>query len=190
MMNRTFKVSGIALGVALATAAASAAGGGIPYRKVADMLHLVMSSDRTVYTRMVVQRLTVDEEVITASEHFDDDVALPLPAQMFRFGAELVSDESEDFSYSLLSLHPINKKNGPGTEVEQQGLRHVADNPDENFYGEEELGGERYFTAVYPDVAVAEACVNCHNHHPDSPRDDLEVGDVMGGVVIRIPMDG
>ena len=42
---------------------------------------------------------------------------------------------------------------------------------------------------MYADVAVAEACVDCHNYHKDSPRSDFEVGDVMGAVVIRIPMD-
>ena len=116
------------------------------------------------------------------------DLALPLPAQMFRFGAEAVADETEDFSYSLLSLHPINKKNGPGTDLEQQGLQHVMDN-EESFYDEEELGGQRYFAAVYPDFAVSEACVDCHNNHKDSPRTDIELGDVIGGVVIRIPME-
>ena len=108
---------------------------------------------------------------------------------LFRFGAERVMDETDEFSYSLLSLSPINKKRGPGTEAEKEGLQYVVDNPGENFYGEEDLGGDRYFTAVYADVAVVEACVNCHNNHKDSPRTDLEVGEVMGGVVIRLPMD-
>ncbi len=184
------RTSAITAGLAVAVATASgAAAEGIPIQKVADMLYRVMSADREVYTRMVVQRLTVDRNVLTASEHFEDDAALPLPSQMFRFGAERVMDETEDFSYALLSLHPINRKNGPGTKLERKGLEHVAENPGENFYGEEELGGESYFTAVYPDYAVVEACVACHNNHKDSPRTDLRVGDVMGGVVIRIPMD-
>ena len=85
-------------------------------------------------------------------------------------------DKSEDLSYSLLSLHPINKKNGPGTELEREGLEFVVDNPGEHFYGEEELGGEGYFTAVYADYTVAEACPLCHNDHKDSPRRDIEVG--------------
>ncbi len=161
---------------------------GVSYRRMADMLHLVVSSDRAAYSTKVVQRLTRDDPVLTASEYFEDESALPLPAQMFRFGAELVADETEELSYSLLSLYPINKKNGAGTELEEAGLQHVADHPDENFYGEEELGGERYFVAVYPDIAVAEACVHCHNGHKDSPRSDAKVGDVMGGVVIRIAM--
>ncbi len=169
--------------------AANAAADGIPYRHVTDMLYQVMSADREVYTKMVVQRLTVDDPVITASEHFQDDQALPLPSQMFRFGAETVADETGDFFYALLSLDPINKKNGPGTDLEKEGLEYVATNPGENFYGEEELGGEEYFTAVYPDFAVAPACVICHNNHKDSPRTDIQVGDVMGGIVIRIPVE-
>ena len=64
----------------------------------------------------------------------------------------------------------------------------VADDPSQPFYGSETLGGAEYFTAVYADVAVAEACVNCHNAHTDSPREDFAVGDTMGGVVIRIRM--
>ena len=176
-------------GVATTVTAASAAADGIPYERVADMLYAVMSADREVYTKMVVQRLTVDDKIITASEHFQDDLALPLPAQMFRFGAEAVLDSTEDFAYSLLSLHPINKKNGPATDLEREGLEFVVDNSGENFYGEEQLGGESYFTAVYPDYAVAEACVMCHNSHKESPRTDIKVGDVMGGIVIRISMD-
>jgi len=158
-------------------------------RELADMLHLVMESDRTVYTRVIVNRLTLQDKVITASEHFEDDHALALPAQMFRFGAEMVASKTEDFSYSLQSLWAVNKQNMPRTEIEKAGLAFIAENPGERYYGEEELGGVQYFTAVYPDVAVAPACVNCHNDHADSPRRDFEIGDVMGGVVLRIPLE-
>jgi cytochrome c553 len=64
----------------------------------------------------------------------------------------------------------------------------VVDNKGQNFYTEETLGERQYFTAVYPDVAVAPACVTCHNAHKDSPRNDFAIGDVMGGVVVRIPI--
>ncbi len=185
------KVKAAALSCAVIGGAAPAAvADGMDYQTVTDLLHLVMSSDRTVYTRMVVNRLAVQEKVISASEHFVDDKALVLPAQMFRFGAEMVAEETDEFSYSLLSLWPINKQNAPTTDMEKEGLEYIAANPGENFYGEEELGGTNYFTAVYPDVAVAEACYACHNDHKDSPKVDFEAGDVMGGVVIRIPMDG
>lgn len=167
---------------------AAAPAGGIDPQTFADSLHAVMASDRAVYTRRVVNRLQNDEGVIKASEHFEDDKALPLPAQMFRFGAEEVAEKTDKFSYSLLSLWPINKQNAPSTPLEEEGLNFINDNPGENFYGEEELGGVTYFTAVYADPAVAPACVTCHNDHRDTPRSDFELGDTMGGVVIRIPL--
>ena len=40
--------------------------------------HAVMEADRTIYTQKVVNRLTKEEKVIKASEHWGDDQALPL----------------------------------------------------------------------------------------------------------------
>jgi hypothetical protein len=177
----------LALGVSGCSPDAKA-GGGISPQNMADALHAVMESDRTVYTRNVVNRLQNEEKVIQASEHWKDEKALPLPAQMFRMGAEMVAEKDVGFRYALLSKWPVNTQNRPKTEVEKAGLDHVAANTGENYYAEETLGGTRYFTAVYPDKAVAPACVDCHNMHPDSPRDDFELGEVMGGVVIRIPL--
>ncbi|WP_078119598.1 Tll0287-like domain-containing protein [Thiosocius teredinicola] len=164
-------------------------------KTMADALHLVMDSDRTVYTQKIVNRLAKKEKVITASEHFEDEKALVLPAQMFRFGSELVAKRAEKlpdvkFSYSLQSMWPVNKQNAPKTEAEKAGLKFVADNKGQNYYTVEELGGTKYFTAVYADTAVAPVCVSCHNDHKDTPRRDFKLGDVMGGVVIRIPVEG
>lgn len=164
-------------------------------KTMADALHLVMDSDRTIYTRKIVNRLVKKDKVIKASEHFDDDQALALPAQMFRFGSELVAKRADklpdvNFSYSLQSLWPVNKQNAPKTDVEKTGLKYIADNKGKNYYATEVLGGKKYFTAVYPDMAVAPVCVSCHNDHKDSPKRDFKMGDVMGGVVIRIPLEG
>lgn len=166
----------------------SEAPAGIAPEKFTDALFAVMEADRTVYTRKVVQRLANEEKVIKASEHWSDDKALPLPAQMFRFGSEAVAEKTDAFSYTLQSIWPINDQNSPKTQMERDGLQYVVDNPGENFYGEETLGGVTYFTAVYPDVAVSPACVSCHNEHRDTPRTDFKIGDVMGGVVIRVPL--
>ncbi|MFZ5653247.1 MAG: Tll0287-like domain-containing protein [Pseudomonadota bacterium] len=179
-----------ALTAALALAACSReappAGGGISPRQMTDALFAVLEADRTTYTRKVVNRLANEERVITASEHWEDEKALPLPAQMFRFGAEMVAQKTDAFSYTLQSLWPVNKQNAPRTEMEKQGLQFVVEHPGENFYGEETLAGRTYFTAVYADVAVSPACIQCHNNHRDSPRSDFQLGEVMGGVVIRV----
>ena len=86
--------------------------------------------------------------MIKASEHFEDDKALVLPAQMFRFGSELVAKRAADkpdvnFTYSLQSPWPVNKQNAPKTDVEKTGLKFIADNKGQNYYAEEELGGKK-----------------------------------------------
>jgi hypothetical protein len=101
----------------------------------------------------------------------------------------MVAEKDAGFTYSLLSMWPVNKQNSPKTEAEKTGLKYVADNPSENYYAEEALGGQKYFTAVYADTAVAPACIDCHNSHQDSPRSDFELGEVMGGVVVRIRLN-
>jgi hypothetical protein len=179
-----------ALGAAAVLGCGKSDQGGLTPQKMADALHAVMSSDRTIYTRTVVNRLQNEEKVIKASEHWKDEKTLPLPAQMFRMGAEMVTEKKAGFSYALLSMWPVNKQNAPKTEVEGKGLKFIADNPGKNYYEQEKLGDQQYFTAVYADTAVAQACVSCHNEHKDSPRRDFKMGDVMGGVVVRIPLEG
>jgi hypothetical protein len=177
-----------AIACAGSSPAETSAQGTVTPQRMADALHAVMEADRTVYTRTVVNRLQNDEKVITASEHWQDDKALPLPAQMFRMGAEMAAQKNADFSYALLSKWPVNKQNAPKTDAEKAGLDYVAGNAGRNYYTEETLGGKKYFTAVYPDTAVAPACITCHNGHQDSPRSDFKMGEVMGGVVVRIPL--
>jgi hypothetical protein len=161
---------------------------GISPKTMADALHAVMNADRGIYTKKVVNRLQNELKIIKASEHWEEDKALPLPAQMFRMGAEAAREKNKDFSYSLLSLWPINKQNAPKTDAEKEGLDFVAKNLGQNYYKEETLGDTTYFTAIYADTGVAQACISCHNTHADSPRTDFKLNDVMGGVVIRIPL--
>ena len=175
--------------VAPAEAATSSDGNAISPQKMADALHAIIKADRTVYTKMVVNRLANEEQILEASEHWQEEKALPLPAQMLRAGAELVQEQNLGFSYGLLSLYAINSQNKPKTDTETQGLQEVAAYPEKNFYKEETLGGKRYFTAVYADRSVTEACVSCHNHHKDSPKKDFKLNDVMGGIIIRIPLN-
>jgi hypothetical protein len=171
-------------------------------QKAADMLHAVMQADRVVYTTHVVDRLVNEQhvriavgdggapEALRPSEHWKSERGtLPLPAQMFRMGAEYVADQNTGFQYALLSEWPINKQNKSKTDSEKAGLAAVIENHGARpYYGSETLGDQKYFTAVYADTAIVRACIECHNGHKDSPRHDFKIGDVMGGIVIRIPL--
>jgi len=154
-------------------------------QRMADALHAVLSANREAYARTVVDRLQYQEGRMKATEHYREEKALPLPAQMLRMSAEAIAKEGQPFSYALLSPWPINKQNGPRTDSEKNGLRAVTETGQPH-YTEEVIDGKRYFAAYYPDKAVIQACARCHNEHEDSPRKDFRTGDVLGGLVIRI----
>ena len=107
----------------------SGGGGGIDAQIMADALHAIIEADRTVYAERVVNRLQDEEQVIQASEHWQDEQALPLPAQMFRMGAELAAEMTDVFTYALLSAWPINSSNAPRTPMKTEGLEAVAADP-------------------------------------------------------------
>lgn len=103
--------------------------------------------------------------------------------------SEATASKGVEFSYVLRSLQPVSRRNAAETAVEKKGLEFVAAHPREAYYAEEMLGGRSRFTAVYPDVAVSQSCVTCHNAHPKSTKRDYKLGDVMGAIVVRIPLE-
>lgn len=168
--------------------AASKAAPGVPPEQVADLVHTVIAADRAVYAEQVVRRLQDVEHIIRSDEKFEEKKALPLPSQMLRMAAKRVASSS-DFRYALISEWAINKANLPRTPFEKEGLAAVASHPSSVHTAYQDVQGKRYFMALYPDLAVSAACVNCHNHHPESPRHDFAINDVMGGIVISIPLE-
>jgi len=118
-----------------------------------------------------------------------DENLMALHAQRLRQASESVQQVGAEFHYVLRSLWPINPKNAPETDTEKVGLQFVLDHPGTNYYGSESLGGRHYFTAVYAETATMNACADCHNRNPASPKKDFKVGDVMGGLIVRVPLE-
>lgn len=161
----------------------------VSLRKMADSLHAVIAADRAVYSRVIVERLALEKSKLAVGQDYEAADCLPVHAQMLRLAARSIQQEGAEFSYTLRSLWPINPSHGPQTEIERQGLEAVARAAGTNFYREELLGGRSYFTAIYPDRATSPSCVDCHNRHASSPRHDFRTNEVMGAIVIRIPLE-
>jgi hypothetical protein len=168
------------------TGSAKESAGSVPVETVVDYIHAVLAADRTFYTVHVVERMQ-RRGVIDASENWRSGKALPLPAQFFQESSNLALLTGSQVRYRLISLHPINPQSGPATEFEQTALEALQANPDQAYKGMIIEEGQRYFQAVYADLAVSAACVSCHNAHPTSPKHDYKLNDVMGGVMISIP---
>jgi hypothetical protein len=161
---------------------------GIPPETVADYIHAVIEADRTFYTIHVVDRLQKDGGIIAAENWRAKKNVLPLPAQFLMEASDLASKTGTKVRYRLISLWPINPHNGPYNESEKSGLEAVRQHPERSVNGTVKVGDQTYFQAIYADRAVSQACVTCHNAHSRSPKNDFKMDDVMGGIVIEIPL--
>lgn len=180
------------------------AGGDTPGVKpevVADYIYTTLAADRTAYTKHVVNRAkklegkAKDKGVldIEATEGWKDNDGIPLPAQMFREGQLIAAENTDAFTYNLISPWNINDKQGPKNDFEKKAMDEVI-KTGEPYKEIQEVGGKKYLSALYPDKAVAEACITCHNTHPvhleKFPDKTFEMGEVMGGIIINIPLEG
>ncbi len=154
---------------------------------VADYVHTVIEADRTLYTKLVVQRMQ-DHGKVIASQHWKGRGQLPLPAQMLLLSGLEVQGKGSGLKFRLASLWPIEEENGPATDFERAGLEVVAGDPSEVYSGIIKRGDLRYFKAIYADKAIANACVQCHNGHLLSPKRNYKLNDVMGGVIVSFPL--
>ena len=161
---------------------------GIDPTTVSDYLIGIIKADRQVYTTHIVKRMQ-EQGIVLAKEDWEDKNAIPLPAQFLHYASKIVAESGIGIRYRLISLWPIYRRNGPATPFEREGLELLLKNPDAPQRGEVATGKRKFFQSIYPDTATSQACVTCHNTHPLSPKRDFKIGDVMGAIVITIPLE-
>jgi hypothetical protein len=161
---------------------------GIPPEKVADYVHAVLEADRTIYTTHIVNRMQ-EKGIVSAAEHWEQENALPLPAQFLQHSGRLVAEGGNGIRYRLIGQWPIYQRNAPVTDFERKALDTLRRQPERPVTGIVASGKKQYFQAIYPDRAVSAACVTCHNSHPLSPKQDFKLNEVIGGIAITIPLE-
>lgn len=184
----TFLLGGICSMASFLSAKESPTAVGISPEKVADYIHAVIEADRSIYTTQIVDRMQ-EKGIVASTEHWEQDNALPLPAQFLQHSGRLVAESGRGIRYRLIGFSPIYQRNAPATEFERKALDLLRRRPERPITGVVSSGKKQYFQAIYPDRAVSSACVTCHNGHPLSPKQDFKLNDVMGGIAITIPLE-
>ncbi|HMU54502.1 MAG TPA: DUF3365 domain-containing protein [Nitrospira sp.] len=159
----------------------------IPATSAADYVHSVIQADRTFYTTEIVERMQVRGTAV-ASEHWKERGVLPLPAQFLKEAGLLMRGDDRGIRVRLVSRWPINKDNRPNTDFERTGLSEIMVDGGRPYTAVVTQDGTSYFQALYPDKAVSQSCIGCHNTHPDSPKKDFKLRDVMGGILVTMPL--
>jgi len=107
----------------------------------------------------------------------------PLPAQFLRETAKNLERRPVRLGLYLGSDYPINEANKlTGTQLDN--FKDIKKNKHDKFFYVKNVGVYVYMSA---DIAIAKACVNCHNKHKQSPKNNWVLNDVMGATTWTYP---
>lgn len=153
-----------------------------PVQVLFDSANAINQAARYVYTREIVGA------GLRAGLKFGEDwqepdvEAGPLPALFLRLMAEKLEAMPPQLGLYLGSDAPISPSNlFSGAQATQFAEVKATRAP--VFSSDTGIGQ----IAMYPDVAAVAPCVTCHNEHPDSPKVDWQLGDVMGATTWTWP---
>ena len=154
----------------------------------AESIHTQIMADREYYASVVVPRIL--ELGGTLASHYQHvRGSLPLPATFVREASEISKKEHGGYTAQLISPWPINKNQGMQDQFHREAFSTLRINPDVHVFRIDTVEGQASIRVLMSDIASAHSCVDCHNAHPESPKRDFKLHDLMGGLEVIIPID-
>jgi len=143
---------------------------------------------RTYYTENVVNKINKEGTFKPSIDHKDDAKAIPLPATMVHDLSALLS--KQDTTVNLYSSYPFpNRKDRQLDAFQQKAWDYLSNNPQGSLSQNETRDGKNIVRVAVADTMVTQACVNCHNSTPGSPKRDWKIGDVRGVLEVTMVID-
>src|ERR1700689_4155926 len=164
-------------------------------RRQASDLNSIITSVRGYYASNVGGRiLAAPPGTTTRVVHNYEDVpgAIPIPATLSLELGKVISQQQQNIAYRFVSDHPFaNRAPHPLDQFETDALRRLRENPNQMISMSSNSLLVDQVRWVSP-VTMAQACVSCHNAHPESLKRDWKVGDVraLQEVTIAQPIIG
>lgn len=141
---------------------------------------------RKYYTQNVVSKALATGTLKPGSDHQQHSNKIPLPATMIHDLSGLMKDKG--LTIKLYSEYPFpNRANRQLDEFEKAAWRQLTQNPDGTVMKQVEENGRTLVRVAISDKMAAQACVSCHNSHPETPKNDWKMGDVRG--VLEVTTD-
>lgn len=145
---------------------------------------------RGYYTRNVVQKVKARTDMEITFNHAQNENAIPLPATMIHDLSELYDKNNTGIKLRLYSEWPFpNRKSRVLDDFAKGAIKAFKSNPDAAYARKQTLDGIETVRVALADKFQAEGCVNCHNSHPDTPKNDWKLGDVRGVLEVIFPID-
>ncbi|MCC1494602.1 adenylate/guanylate cyclase domain-containing protein [Cognatishimia sp. F0-27] len=153
----------------------------------AEALSDTIDDLRDFYAESVVARAVAHDGPVSASHRYlEEPGGIPIPAT---FSLELVSifsSDGDEMTYRFVSDYPFaNRPPVVLTPFERAALETLTADPSALPYRSTGSLLEREVSIASP-VLMGQACVDCHNAHPESPRQNWQVGDVRAVQAITL----
>src|SRR5215472_14764687 len=139
-------------------------------RRQATDLNSVISSVRAYYGANVVGCVLASPGTTKVVHNYQDiPGAIPIPATLSLELGKVISEQQNNIIYRFVSDYPF--ETDALTALRQDSNQQLAQVSATMFSDQVRL--------IAP-VIMGQACVSCHNSHPESPKTDWKVGDVRG----------
>lgn len=148
-----------------------------------------MQTFREFYSRNIVNKAR-EAGVRTHFDLKNNHDAIPVPATLVNILGDTFEKEYPGSSIRLFSRFPFLHTASDQTydTFQLDALSALESNPKEPYFRLEVVDNRLSLRYAVPDI-MEESCVGCHNHHPESPKKDWQVGDVRGALEVVIPVD-
>lgn len=122
-------------------------------------------------------------------EHREDANAIQLPATMIHELSESFEQSNHPVKLRLYSKYPF--PNRAGRELDafsRAALKALEIEPERAFLDFDATPGAETIRVAIADRMQVQACVSCHNTHPETPKKGWAVGDVRGVLDMELPV--
>jgi hypothetical protein len=140
---------------------------------------------RQYYAAHVVAKVQSGSAMRVSYDHRQKSDTIPLPATMIHD----LSEANDQARLKLYSRHPFPHREGRQLDAfAEEALNAVQADPTAAFVRVMPVNGEETVRVAIADRLQSNACVSCHNTHPESPRKSWSLGDVRGVLEVDVPI--
>ncbi|MEH6445532.1 MAG: EAL domain-containing protein [Oceanospirillaceae bacterium] len=145
---------------------------------------------RNYFSENVVKKIRASGNFHITAMHKSDKLGIPVPAT---FLMEMVDYDmsSDQITTNFTSPYPFRNRVGRKQDAFQQRAWQALSETPEDFYVElEKTKQETRVRVAQADRLSEQACVDCHNNHPDSLQRGWRLNDVRGLLEVNTVVDG
>ena len=143
---------------------------------------------RKYYADNIVKKVHNSSDMKATIDHMNNPSAIPLPATMIHDLSKLMANDGTQLN--LYSQYPFpNRSSRQLDNFGEAAWIALSNDKSQSYSRVETISGVRTVRVGVADTMVAQGCVDCHNSHPDTPKNNWKLGDLRGVLELNIPID-